>query len=63
MHLNKRPHLFSIRRPTLTKKDPKQSIPVEWNAGLNNRSLGGGRLTIFCEAGFDLHLQHSRHIR
>ncbi len=32
-HLNRIPHLFSLRRPILTRKGPKQSTPVEKNAG------------------------------
>ena len=45
-HLKSMPHLFSVRQPTFTMKDPKQSMPVDQNGGLDKRRRAGGRSAI-----------------
>lgn len=59
-HLNSMPHRFSFRRPILTVKSPKQSMPVEEKDGFSSRRRAGGRSAICGTAGFALHLRHSR---
>ena len=60
-YLNRMPHLFSERRPTLTVKGPKQSMPVDQKAGLDNLRRAGRRSAILGMTGLALHLWHSRH--
>ncbi len=58
-HLNTISHLFSLRRPILTKKGPKQSIPVEKNGGQCRRRRAGGRSAMRGITGWALHFWHS----